>query len=90
MAYINTDIPIFSAYLDTSFLQDNPPRSTNEFITVEVFGLTSLNRRCALFSVMTDMGSVHARVPIHYLTEKLTEEGITNFPLDWVELWDCY
>ena len=90
MAYINTDIPIFSAYLDTSFLHDRPPRSKNEFITVEVFGLTSLNRRCALFSVMTDMGSVHARVPIHYLTDLLPEEGLTNFPLDWLELWDCY
>jgi hypothetical protein len=35
MAYINTDIPIFSAYLDTSFLYNKDPRSTNEFIMGE-------------------------------------------------------
>jgi hypothetical protein len=90
MAYINTDIPIFSAYLDTSFLHDKEPRSTNEFIIVEVFGFTSINRRCGLFSVMSEMGSIHTRVPIHYLTDKLPEEALTNYPLDWLELWDSY
>lgn len=90
MAYINTDIPIFIAYLDTSFLYNKLPRETKEFIPVEVFGFTSINRRCGLFSVMTEMGSVHTRVPINYLNNKLPEEGLTNFPLDWIELWDSF
>lgn len=90
MAYINTDIPIFSAYLDTSFLYNEDTRKTNEFINVEVFGFTSLSFRCGLFSVMTEMGSIHTRVPIHYLTNKLPEEKLTNFPLDWLQLWDAF
>jgi len=90
MAYINTDIPIFSSYLDTSFLYNKNPRETREFIPVEVFGFTSINRRCGLFSVMTEMGSIHTRVPIHYLNDKLPEYGLTNYPLDWLELWDSF
>jgi hypothetical protein len=88
MAYINTDIPLFSAYLDTSFLSDQNPRSTNEFLPVEVFGFTSINRRCGLFSVMSEMGSLHTRVPIHYLATKT--ENLTNYPLDWLQLWDSF
>jgi hypothetical protein len=90
MAYINTDIPIFSSYLDTSFLYNKNPRETQEFIPVEVFGFTSINRRCGLFSVMTEMGSIHTRVPIHYLNDKLPEDGLTYYPLDWLQLWDAF
>jgi hypothetical protein len=90
MAYINTDIPIFTSYLDTSFLYNKSHRETKEFIPVEVFGFTSINRRCGLFSVMTEMGSIHTRVPIHYLNYKLPEEGLTSYQLDWLELWDSF
>jgi len=88
MSYINTDIPLFSCYLDTGFLCDKLPQETKEYIPVEVFGFTSLNRRCGLFSVMSEMGSIHTRVPLHYLANK--EKSITGFPLDWLQLWDCY
>lgn len=90
MAYINTDIPLFSAYLDTSFLYDKESRSINEFMPVEVFGFTSLNRRCGLFSVMSEMGTIHTRVPLHYLTRTNNQNLLTNYPLDWLELWDCF
>ena len=90
MAYINSDIPIFTSWLDTSFLYNKNVRETGEFIPVEVFGFTSLNRRCGLFSVMTEMGSIHTRVPIHYLNDKLPEDGLSDYPLDWLELWDSY
>jgi hypothetical protein len=90
MAYLNVDIPLFATYLDTSFLYDEEPRTTGEYIPVEVFSFTSINRRCGLFSVMSEMGSVHARVPIHFLCDKKEEDGLTNYPLDWLELWDSY
>jgi hypothetical protein len=35
---------------------------------------------------MTEYGSQHARVPIHYL--RATEKGGSNYPLDWIQLWD--
>lgn len=84
--YLNLDIPIFCAYLDTNFLHNKLPDINSERIPVEVFGFTSIPQRCGLFSVMTEYGSQHARVPIHYL--RTTENDGSNYPLDWLQLWD--
>jgi hypothetical protein len=35
---------------------------------------------------MTEYGSQHARVPIHYLRSNLY--GGSDYPLDWIQLWD--
>lgn len=86
MNYLNIDIPVFTAYLDSSFLFNNMPNERAERIPVEVFAYTSIPQRCGLFSVMTEYGSQHARVPICYL-RSLPEKG-TNYPLDWIQLWD--
>jgi hypothetical protein len=84
--YLNIDIPVFTAYLDTAFLYNKAPDFLNERIPVEVFSFTSIPQRCALFSIMTEYGSQHARVPIHYLRSKI-KIG-TDYPLDWLQLWD--
>jgi len=75
--------------LDTAFLRDEKPSPTNELMPVEVFQYTSIPQRCGLFSVMSEYGSQHARVPVHYLRSLEVEpENFTNHPLDWVQLWD--
>jgi len=75
--------------LDTAFLRDEEPSPTNELMPVEVFQYTSIPQRCGLFSVMSEYGSQHARVPVHYLRSLEVEpENFTNHPLDWVQLWD--
>jgi hypothetical protein len=84
--YLNIDIPIFTAYLDSSFLNNLEANPNAKRLPVEVFSFTSIPQRCGLFSVMTEYGSQHARVPIHYLRSTL-EKG-TNYPLDWIQLWD--
>lgn len=84
--YLNIDTPIFIAYLDTNFFYNKPPDLNSERIPVEVFNFTSIPQRCGLFSVMTEYGSQHARVPIHYLRSK--DAGGSNYPLDWIQLWD--
>ena len=84
--YLNLSVPTFVAYLDTGFLYDEEPSVDNERILVEIFNFTSIPQRCGLFSVMTEYGSQHARVPIHYI--RSTENGGTDFPLDWIQLWD--
>ena len=74
------------AYLDYGFMFNQEPDNKRERMLVEVMAFTSIPQRCGLFTIMTEYGSQHARVPIHYLhTEK---EGGTDFPLDWVQLWD--
>jgi hypothetical protein len=86
--YLNIDTPVFVAYLDTNFLYDEPPSLNSDRIPVEVFNFTSIPQRCGLFSVMTEYGSQHARVPIHYLRSKDTAESGSDYPLDWIQLWD--
>lgn len=84
--YLNIDIPTFTAYLDSSFLYNLNPDYNAERLPVEVFNFTSIPQRCGLFSVMTEYGSQHARVPIHYLRSSLS--GGSDYPLDWIQLWD--
>lgn len=86
MNYLNVNIPFFFAYLDTGFFYDLEPSSERERVVVEVFAYTSIPKRCGMFSVMTEYGSQHARVPIHYLHNE--ETGGSSYPLDWLQLWD--
>jgi hypothetical protein len=84
--YLNVNIPPFWAFVDEGFFYDLEPDVNRERQVVEVFAFTSIPQRCGLFSVMTEFGSQHARVPIHYL--HTDEEGGTFYPLDWIQLWD--
>lgn len=84
--YLNFNIPVFTCYLDIAFLYNQEPNINNERIPVEVFSYTSIPQRCGLFNVMTEYGSQHARVPIHYL--RSSDKGGSDFPLDWIQLWD--
>lgn len=85
--YLNINIPTFYAGLDEGFLYDRDPAPGNPQLVVEVFAYTSIPQRCGLFSVMTEYGSQHARVPLHYLWSLNTEKH-TSYPLDWLQLWD--
>ena len=84
--YLNVDIPPFWSFLDTGFLFNEEPNVLNKRIPIEVFSFTSIPQRCAMFSVMTEYGSQHARVPISYL--RAEEKGGTDYLLDWIQLWD--
>jgi len=84
--YLNIDIPTFICYLDTNFFYNKLPDVNSPRVLVEVFNFTSIPQRCAMFSVMTEYGSQHARVPISYL--RSTNDGGSNYPLDWIQLWD--
>jgi hypothetical protein len=86
MNYLNVNIPTFSCYIDNAFFYNMPANVNNERTPVEVFSFTSIPQRCGLFSVMTEYGTQHARVPIHYLRNE--EAGGNDFPLDWIQLWD--
>jgi hypothetical protein len=86
--YLNIDVPVFFAYLDKAFMYDEEPNSSNERLCVEVFTYTSIPQRCGMFSVMTEFGSQHARVPLHYLHAE--PEGGSDYPLDWLQLWDSF
>lgn len=89
MPYLNADIPPFWAHLDTGFLHDERPTGEDGPL-VEVFSVTSIPRRCLMFSVMSEMGSQHARVPIHYLRLEARDSVVQALSLDWLQLWDSF
>ena len=89
MSYLNSSIPITIGYLDTSFLFNEEAGTTKDYTPVEIFSVCSIPRRCLMFSVMTEMGSQHARVPIHYLKSESTNNE-NDLPLDWIQLWDSF
>ena len=88
MSYLSTNIPTQLGYLDTSFLNDQLPRTSNKFIPVEIFSIVSIPKRCLLFNVMSEYGAQFARVPIHYLSN--SEQPSTKYDLDWLQLWDSF
>lgn len=91
MAYLNSSIPTLMGYMDTSFLYDQEAGTSLEYIPVEIFMVSSVPRRCLMFSVMTEMGSQHARVPIHYLRSEPPDKKTGKIhPLDWIQLWDSF
>jgi hypothetical protein len=84
--YLNVNIPHFWAYVDKGFMYNEEPDNTRERMLVEVFAYTSIPQRCGLFTIMTEYGTQHARVPIHYLHS--LEKGGSDYSLDWLQLWD--
>ena len=88
MSYLSSSIPTQIGYLDTSFLQDQSPRTSGKYIPVEIFSVVSVPRRCLMFNVMSEYGAQFAIVPIHYLSD--IESPQTNYNLDWLQLWDSF
>ena len=88
MSYLSANIPTQIAYMDSSFLKNELPRTTNEFIPVEIFSIVSIPRRCLMFNVMSEYGAQFARVPIHYLSNY--ESPTSKYALDWLQLWDSF
>lgn len=86
MAFLNSNIPFFFAYLKKEFLY-NDESHHGEFVDAEIFGFSSLQRRIPSFYLMTEYGSIHARVPLHYLVWKTDYKEI---PKDFLSIWDCY
>jgi hypothetical protein len=88
MSYLSANIPTQIGYLDASFLNNEEPRTTDEYIPVEIFSIVSIPRRCLMFNVMSEFGAQFARVPIHYLSS--IERPTSKYSLDWLQLWDSY
>jgi hypothetical protein len=88
VSYLSSNIPTQIGLLDTSFLKNEEPGTTGSYISVEIFSVVSIPRRCLMFNVMSEYGAQFARVPIHYLFN--SERPTSKYALDWIQLWDSY
>jgi hypothetical protein len=55
---------------------------------MEFFLYTSIPNRCGLFTGMSEWGTQHARIPIHYIHTE--PDGGVDYPLDLLQLWDSF
>jgi len=86
--YLQTNIPYFLGYVDEGFFKNENPSIRNSRIPMEFFLYTSIPSRCGMFTGMTEWGTQHARIPIHYIYTE--ESGGLDVPLDYLQLWDSF
>ena len=86
--FLHINIPFIFGYLDEAFLYDKEPDVNNPRIPMEFFIYTSIPGRCGMFTGMSEWGTQHARIPIHYIYTQ-PKEGL-NAPLDHLQLWDSF
>lgn len=82
----NADVPRFECLLRAEFLYDLKSHH-GELVPVVVFGISSIPGRAIGWHVMTDVGAVIWRLPIHALCWKA---GAPKRTLDDLELWDAF
>lgn len=83
--YLNADVPYFSALIRNEFLY-NFEKGHGEFTIGYVFGVTSLEGRCLLFSVLLETGAQWARMPIHAI---VFDKAAPKYDLRLIQPWDC-
>jgi hypothetical protein len=81
----NISIPHFYAKIKLEHFYQHDGRKG--FQDIIVFGAQSVAGKALTFHIMTEEGAVRSRVPIHMLAWK---EPITELPLDYLQLWDCF
>ena len=86
MAYLNHNIPPFSAYIRNEYLY-NHTKGHDTFSFCDVHCIASVERRALLFEVLLPNGVNWTRRPIHSLVWK---KDAPKHPLNIHMYWDCF
>ena len=86
MAYLNHNIPPFSAYIRNEYLY-NHTKGHGEFTFCDVHCVASLERRALLFEVLMPNGVNWTRRPIHSFVWK---KDAPQHSLNIHQYWDCF
>ena len=86
MAYLNHNIPPFSAFIRDEYLY-NHTKGHGDFSFVDVHAVASLERRALLFEVLLPNGVNWTRRPLHSLVWK---KDAPQHSLNIHQYWDCF
>ena len=86
MAYLNHNLPPFSAYIRNEYLFDHE-KGHGEFTFADVHTVNSLERRALLFECLLPNGVNWTRRPIHAFCWK---KDAPKHPLNIHQYWDCF
>ena len=86
MAYLNHNLPPFSAYIRDEYLY-NHTKGHGDFTFCDVHCVASLERRALLLECLLPNGVNWTRRPIHSLAWK---KDAPKHPLNIHQYWDCF
>ncbi len=96
MSYLVANIPPVEVFIDKRFLYDFQTDSKGKLLGEGEWerghwvSVKSIPNRALLFETYIDQfGAVYDKLPLHAFRWRLPQSGDTEYPLDFLQLWDC-
>jgi hypothetical protein len=97
MAYLVASIPPIEVFIRKEFLYDftkdskNKLLGENEYESAHWITTKSIPNQALYFeSFLHDYGALYDKLPIHAFVWKTDIDKNNMYPLDWLQLWDCF
>jgi len=97
MAYLVVNIPPIEVFIRKEFLydftKDNEDKllGENEYESAHWITAKSIPNQALYFeSFVHDFGALYDKLPIHAFVWKTDIDKNNLYPLDWLQLWDCF
>lgn len=97
MAYLVASIPPIEVFIRKEFLYDftkdskNKLLGENEYESAHWITTKSIPNQALYFeSFLHDYGALYDKLPIHAFVWKTDIDKNNIYPLDWLQLWDCF
>jgi hypothetical protein len=97
MAYLVASVPPIEVFIRKEFLYDftkdskNKLLGENEYESAHWITTKSIPNQALYFeSFLHDYGALYDKLPIHAFVWKTDIDRNNMYPLDWLQLWDCF
>ena len=97
MSYLIASIPLIEVFIRKEFLydftKDNKGKllGDNEYESAHWITTKSIPNQALYFeSFVHDYGALYDKLPIHAFVWKTDLDRNNLYPLDWLQLWDCF
>jgi hypothetical protein len=97
MSYLVASIPPIEVFIHKEFLYDftkdskNKLLGENEYESAHWITTKSIPNQALYFeSFLHDYGALYDKLPIHAFVWKTDIDKNNIYPLDWLQLWDCF
>jgi len=97
MSYLVASIPPIEVFIRKEFLYDftkdskNKLLGENEYESAHWITTKSIPNQALYFeSFLHDYGALYDKLPIHAFVWKTDIDKNNIYPLDWLQLWDCF
>ena len=82
---MNADIPPLKIWIESKNLNGKEGLEHGY-----AFAIQSYKSRALQFHVLLESGAHFRHIPLHWLLHDVTNSQCTEYPLDFLQLWDCF